>query len=204
MSCAQKAWAAMAIPSHRPPNIDRLASQGTRFDQCHVQHSVCTPSRCSFMTGWYPHVRGHRTLWHLLRPDEPNMLRYLKQAGYQVHWYGKNDLLAQESFADSVTVAQQRGRGMFGENAFTPDDPRYGSFLYEAYDGPLEEHGDYANVQAGIDFLRSKPQEPFILYLPLTFPHCPYSGSAAVARHDRPRRLAAVAPIRLTRPSRIS
>ncbi|MCB0187379.1 MAG: sulfatase-like hydrolase/transferase, partial [Caldilineaceae bacterium] len=49
------------------PNIDALAAQGTRFDQCHVQHSVCTPSRCSMMTGWYPHVRGHRTLWHLLR-----------------------------------------------------------------------------------------------------------------------------------------
>ncbi|MEZ4610162.1 MAG: hypothetical protein R2838_07920 [Caldilineaceae bacterium] len=31
-----------------------------------MQHTVCTPSRCSFMTGWYPHVRGHRTLWHLL------------------------------------------------------------------------------------------------------------------------------------------
>ena len=51
------------------PNMDTLAAQGTRFDQCHVQHTVCTPSRCSFMTGWYPHVRGHRTLWHLLRPD---------------------------------------------------------------------------------------------------------------------------------------
>ncbi len=158
------------------PNIDRLASQGTRFEQCHVQHSVCTPSRCSLMTGWYPHVRGHRTLWHMLRPDEPNLLRYLKQAGYQVYWYGKNDLLAQDSFADSVTVAEQRGSGMFGKNAFARDDPRFGSFLYEPYDGPLEEHGDYANVQAGLDFLRSKPKEPFILYLPLTFPHCPYSA----------------------------
>jgi hypothetical protein len=26
------------------------------------------------MTDWYPHVRGHRSLWHLLQPDEPNKL----------------------------------------------------------------------------------------------------------------------------------
>lgn len=158
------------------PNIDKLAAQGTRFDQCHVQHSVCTPSRCSMMTGWYPHVRGHRTLWHLLRPDEPNMLKYLKQAGYTVLMYGKNDLLAQESFADSVTEAKSHGGGKFGKNPFAPDDPRFYSFLFEPYDGPLEEHGDYANVHAAIDFLRTKPQEPFCIFLPLTYPHCPYSA----------------------------
>ena len=87
----------------RSPNIDRLAAGGTRFDQCHVQHTVCTPSRCSFTTGWYPHVRGHRTLWHMLRPDEPNLLRSFKEAGYDVYWGGKNDLLAPESFPLSVS-----------------------------------------------------------------------------------------------------
>ena len=158
------------------PNINALAAQGTRFDQCHVQHSVCTPSRCSMMTGWYPHVRGHRTLWHLLRPDEPNLLRYLKQAGYQVQWFGKNDLLSQASIADSAGVAERRGKGMFGKPSYAENDPRYYSFLFDPYEGPLEEHSDYACVQAGIDFLRSKPKEPFILYLPLVFPHCPYSA----------------------------
>ena len=160
------------------PNLDALAAQGTRFDQCHVQHSVCTPSRCSLMTGWYPHVRGHRTLWHMLRPDEPNLLRDLRGAGYQVHWYGKNDLLAQASFADSVDVMRRRGASVHGANAFAPDDPRHDSFLYQPYTGALAEHGDYANVHAGIEFLRARPQTPFVLYLPLTFPHCPYSAPA--------------------------
>lgn len=163
-------------PLVRTPHMDALAAEGVRFDQCHVQHSVCTPSRCSMMTGWYPHVRGHRTLWHMLRPDEPNLLRYLKRKGYTVHWYGKNDLLAPGSFADSVDVAESRGKGKFGPNPFIFDDPRYYSFLSEPYTAPLEDHGDYANVQAGIDFLRSKPTQPFLLYLPLTFPHCPYSA----------------------------
>ena len=36
------------------------------------------------MTGWYPHTAGHRTLDNLLKPWEPNLLKYLKDAGYEV------------------------------------------------------------------------------------------------------------------------
>jgi arylsulfatase A-like enzyme len=161
------------------PNMDKLATQGTRFDQCHVQHTVCSPSRCSMMTGWYPHVRGHRTLWHLLRPDEPNLFRSLKQAGYDVRMYGKNDLLAADTFADSVTEARSFGKYPFGKNPYAPDDPRFYSFLYEASTLPLSENSDYANLQAALRFLRSKPKEPFFLFLPLISPHCPYSAPAA-------------------------
>jgi len=164
------------------PNMDQLAAEGVRFENCFVQHTVCSPSRCSFMTGWYPHVCGHRTLWHLLRPHEPNLLKYLKGAGYQIRWYGKNDLLAVASFADSVTSAESRGRRAFGRNPYDLEDPRYHSFLYEPYRGPIEEHSDYVNVHAAIEFLRSQPQEPFLIYLPLLLPHPPYS--APLEWHD--------------------
>ena len=168
-------------PVSPTPNIDRLASQGTRFDQCHVQHPVCTPSRCSFMTGWYPHVRGHRTLWHPLQPDEPNLLHYFKQAGYDVLWGGKNDLLSPGSFADSVTDyrleerstrAVRPSRG--GRNPFAPNDPRFYSFLYEPVAQSIEELNDFAQVDGAISFLDSRPTNPFVLYLPISFPHCPY------------------------------
>ncbi len=162
-------------PLAKTPNIDRLAAGGVRFDQCHVQHTVCTPSRCSFMTGWYPHVRGHRTLWHTLAPDEPNTLRYLKQAGYDVHWIGKNDLLAPESFADSVTkVHDWQWMGGGSRDIFRPDEPGYWSFLY----GPSPDHlTDWHLVEQAVDFLRSrKPDDPpFMLFLPIVQPHCPFS-----------------------------
>lgn len=162
------------------PNIDAFAAEGTLFDQCHVQHTVCSPSRCSMLTGWYPHVRGHRTLWHLLRPDEPNVFRYLKQAGYDVHWFGKNDALSPESFASSVHEAGSKGRGYpFGPSSWSQDDPEFYSFLHEPWTAPLEDHSDYANVQAAIEFLKNRPAQsdrPFVLYLPLIYPHCPYSA----------------------------
>ncbi len=159
------------------PNLDTFAREGTRFHQCHVQHSVCSPSRCSMLSGWYPHVRGHRTLWHLLRPDEPNLFRYLQEAGYEVHWFGKNDALSPASFADSVTQARSYGQGFpFGQPRWSATDPEFYSFLHEPYQGSLEQHSDYANVMAAIKVLRSRPTKPFLLYLPLIYPHCPYSA----------------------------
>ena len=82
-------------PAAVTPNIDRLVqNDAVSFSYAFCQSTVCTPSRCSFMTGWYPHVRGHRTMFHMLHPEhgEPNLLRILKDVAYFVWWGGKNDL----------------------------------------------------------------------------------------------------------------
>ena len=40
------------------PNLDRLASQGTRFAAHYCNSPVCTASRQSFFTGQMPHMSG--------------------------------------------------------------------------------------------------------------------------------------------------
>jgi choline-sulfatase len=131
------------------------------------------------MTGLYPHVSGHRTLWHLLRPHEPNLLRYLKEGGYDVRWWGKNDLLAPESFRDSVSEAGHPGGAARGPNPYPPEDPRHDSFLFDPLPGDYRGTSDHRCVQAAVDFLLSADaDQPFFLFLPLTFPHCPYSAPA--------------------------
>jgi choline-sulfatase len=166
-------------PLVRTPNFDRLASQGVRFEQCHVQNTVCGPSRCSLMTGWPVHVRGHRSLYYFLHPDEPNLFRYLKQNGYDIYWYGKNDLLAPESFADSVTEWEMRagptkGRSG-GRNPFSLDDPHYYSFLYTP-GGDRHETDDWARIEAAIKILERDSRRPFCIYLPLSFVHPPFTA----------------------------
>ena len=165
-------------PLAQMPHYDRVAREGVRFEQCHVQHPVCTPARCSLMTGWYPHVAGHRTLWHLLRPHEPSLFRYLREAGYEVVWHGKNDLYAAESFPLAVDHFYAAQGGHSGPNPYASDDPRYMSFLYEPFPGGLHETQDMRNVDAGIEFLRSRRpgDRPFFLYLPLSMPHPPYAA----------------------------
>lgn len=163
-------------PLVKMPNYDRLAEEGVRFDQCHVQHTVCSPARCSLMTGWYPHVAGHRTLWHLLRTHEPSLFRYLREAGYHVEWHGKNDLYAQDYFPVAVDNWDCEGGKGFARVPWGPDDPRHWSFLAEPEPVGLDEVADMRKVQAGIDFLRArKPgDKPFMLYLPTTMPHPTY------------------------------
>ncbi len=159
-------------PLARTPNFDRLAAEGTRFDQCHVQHTVCTPSRSSFMTGWYPHSAGHRTLWYPLQPHEPNTMRYLKEAGYTVHWLGKNDCLAPGAFESSVTKIYGTGDGRTGSsaNVFAKGEPGYYSFLNGAMDGPPRDALFY---ERAIEYLRSRKADdaPFFMFLPTSFPH---------------------------------
>ncbi|MFG0250348.1 MAG: sulfatase-like hydrolase/transferase, partial [Phycisphaeraceae bacterium JB051] len=162
-------------PLVKTPNIDRLAARGTTFENCFVQHTVCTPSRCSFLTGWYPHVRGHRSLWHLLQPDEPNTLKYLKQNGYDVHCVGKNDALAAESFAESVhEIHMPDGAGHTHRVHNDPADPGFMNFLYE----PMPtDHRDMACAQIAAEYVRNwKPgDKPFMWYITTALPHCPYS-----------------------------
>ena len=172
----------------RTPNLDRLAADGVTFGRCFVPNTVCTPSRCAFMTGWYPHVGGHRTLWNMLQPHEPNLLRYLREAGYYVSWHGKNDLLAPASFASSVdhrsdAPAQQP---TFPGNPWPADHPYHRSF-YQGCRGEAPYHdADRLHVEEAIDLVRRPPDQPFFLYLPLTFPHPPYSVEEPYfSLHDR-------------------
>ena len=163
-------------PLVKTPNMDRLAAEGTRFSQCHVQNTVCEPSRCSFLTGWPVHVRGHRSLYYGLHPDEPNLFRYLKEAGYDVFWFGKNDLLSPDSFAASVTHAEPgTGPTMFTRNLYQLDDPRYYAFLFEKGADPRNT-SDYNNVRSAAEILQRASERPFCIFLPLIYPHPPYSA----------------------------
>lgn len=175
------ALACYGNPVTLTPNFDRLAKEGTRFANCHVQHPYCGPSRCSLLTGWPMSAHGHRSQFFLLRPDEPNMFRYLKDAGYDVFWYGKNDALAQQSFAASATEWHFHPPYL-GEMppalkaAFEKTSP-----CTMLFPGGLDRRntGDYADVQRAIRILeRKEADRPFCIFLPLFYPHPPYMPPA--------------------------
>jgi choline-sulfatase len=185
-------------PVVRTPNIDRLAQQGVRFTNCHVQNTVCGPSRCSLMTGWPVHVRGHRSLYYLLHQDEPNLFRYLKQNGYDVYWYGKNDLLTPDSFPSSVTDWDSRPpRVPPPHNPWPQTDPHYYSFLYGP-GGDRRDTADYANVQAAFRVLE-RSEKPFCIFLPLAYAHPPFSAPAGFHDMYDPSKLPPLRPASLPR-----
>ena len=76
-------------PLARTPNLDRLASQGTRFRAHYCNSPVCTPSRQSFLTGQLPHAAGVTVLTTPLAADKPTLAHQFRKAGYRTAVFGK-------------------------------------------------------------------------------------------------------------------
>jgi arylsulfatase A-like enzyme len=178
----------MGNPAAVTPNLDRLVqTDGVSFRNAFCQNPVCTPSRCSFMTGWYPHVRGHRTMYHMLRADEPVLLKTLKENGYFVWWGGKNDLVpGQLGYDDYCHVKYQPSRPLYpnlhslSDWRGEPGSDTYYSFYYGRLerddDEPHYYDSDWADVLGAIELIKNPPtDQPLCIYLPLGYPHPPYA-----------------------------
>lgn len=173
-------------PAAVTPHLDRIVqSDAVSFRYAFCQNPVCTPSRCSFMTGWYPHVRGHRTMFHMLQPDEPVLLKYLKDNGYYVWWGGKNDLVPRqngfENYCDVKYEAQRPTRPNLhraDEWRGDPDGDNYYSFYagkLDCGDDDVYYDNDWAMVDGAIDLIQqADDDQPLCIYLPLGYPHPPY------------------------------
>ena len=77
------------------PNLDRLATEGTRFTDAHSPSAVCTPTRYGILTGrycWRSRLkRGVLWCWDspLIEPDRLTVGRHLQQHGYGTACIGK-------------------------------------------------------------------------------------------------------------------
>lgn len=195
------------------PALDQLVeSDAVSFANAFCQNPVCTPSRCSFMSGWYPHTRGHRTMFHMLQPDEPNLLRRLKEDGYFVWWGGKNDLVPAQHGFDDVCDVKYEAKGT-PSRPMRPDlhasiewrGDRDGEDFYSFFGGQLPDapagepslyDHDWAMVEGAIDLIRNAPDDqPLCIYLPLSAPHPPYAVEdpwfSAIGRDLLPPRISA-------------
>ena len=198
-------WRADAVgcfgnPMAKTPHVDAACDPGSdprrggdfvAFRRAFCQATVCTPSRCSFLSGWYPHVRGHRTMNHMLHAErgEPNLLRDLKEAGYHVVWCGKNDALPgqdgwqehademlQPSGVNVPGTHSEHWDGLRGE----PGGDNWHSFhlgeLPQPSDGEPFRDNDWARVHAVCDHLKAyEGAQPLCVFLPILYPHPPYA-----------------------------
>ena len=196
-------------PAAVTPVLDAwVETDAVSFSNAYCQSPVCTPSRCSFLTGWYPHVRGHRTMEHMLQPDEPMLLKTLKDEGYFVWWGGKNDVVpAQHGFDAYSTVhyrPSEKLQPMWGVGS-APEETwrgKPGSDTYHSFytgctekdaDAPCYVDRDWAMVHGAIEAIQHAPKDqPLCLYLPLTYPHPPYGVEepwySMIDRHKLPPR----------------
>lgn len=97
------------------PNLDRLASQGMRFEYAFTCQPVCGPARAALQTGQYPSQVGCPTN-HTMPPAEAMVLApTLRKAGYEVGYIGKWHLASfgprggKDDFHDRPVPPERRG-----------------------------------------------------------------------------------------------
>lgn len=166
------------------PNIDALAQDGVSFSDAFCQNPVCVPSRCSFMTGTYPHTNGHRTMGYLLRNGEKNLFELLKNNGYYVWSSGRGDCLSGQD-TKWLNACTDKIYNICGKDKITDDGrgkrglPQFNSFYrgvipVKNNDGICHDN-DYQWTVGCEELIRNaKKDKPFFAFLGLMNPHPPY------------------------------
>ncbi|MDA1280249.1 MAG: sulfatase-like hydrolase/transferase [Chloroflexi bacterium] len=79
------------------PALERLASEGVRFEHAITPHPLCVPARTSVMTGRYPHSTGCRRNETLMPENEQHAFRIWKDNGFVTGLIGKNHCFIEPS-----------------------------------------------------------------------------------------------------------
>ncbi|MHC4213965.1 MAG: sulfatase family protein [Planctomycetota bacterium] len=150
---------------NKTPNLDRIASEGMKFENCFCTNSICTPSRATVLTGKYSHKNGTYVLNTAFDRDQASFPKLLQTAGYHTGVIGKWHLGTEPAGFDYYNL---------GAGYFNPRMKESGT--------PWTERGKllagYTTdkfTDIGIDFMKNRPQEkPFCLLLHYSAPHDPW------------------------------
>ncbi len=145
-------------PHVRTPVLDRLASQGVRFERAFVTQAGCSPSRASFLTGLCPHQNGQIGLstwrFQMYREDTPNVARSLNQAGYRTGIIGKLHINPEEAFPFEFAEIPSANFGRKNLSEYTEAASRF----FEESDKPFFLSISYPDAHR--PFLRQAGKRP--------------------------------------------
>jgi arylsulfatase A-like enzyme len=139
----------------KTPNIDKLAKEGLRFTNAFLTASSCSPSRCSIISGKYPHCDGAFELHTPLPQSEIPFPLLLKNKGY---------------------YTAQAGKWHMGPAAYRAFD------LYTDGNGYNNGNGGENNW---VKFIKERPKEkPFFFWLASHDAHRPWGADTFRITHD--------------------
>ena len=169
-------------PTIRTPNIDRLATQGTRLTDFYIPSSSCSPSRGALLTGRYPDRNG---LAHQLSVEEnwagiglPHSERilpeFLRDRGYVTGAFGKWNI----GFAEG---SRPTDRGFDEYIGCISGNCDYYTHIYNGRldmrvgTEPRKLTGYTTDIfaDAAADFIHRNASRPFFVYVPFNAAHYP-------------------------------
>ncbi|HBF17169.1 MAG TPA: iduronate-2-sulfatase [Verrucomicrobiales bacterium] len=181
----------------KTPNIDRLASQGTRFTKAYCQGTYCGPSRASFMSGYYPHALkmlgygsprpaiGERATWaqhfknngyHTARVSK--IFHMGVPGGIEKGTDGADDPASwTERFNSAGPEWKAPGDGETLENnadGRKPGPVGGNTFVVVEADGNDLVHSDGKTAAKAVELIKQNRDKPFFLGVGFVRPHVPF------------------------------
>lgn len=159
------------------PNLDKLASEGVLFTNAHTSSPVCSPTRCSLLTGLHTPIHGCIENGINRRTDVEVFPDYLKKQGYTNIMVGKTHF---GPVPDSFDIQYV----LHGEKSSNSDD-FYGQHLKEhgferasSHPNPIPEElfMDAFLVDTTIeqiDKVLAEKKGPFFAFCSMPSPHGP-------------------------------
>ena len=169
-------------PFIQTPGMDRLASEGVRFENAFSPTALCSPSRASFLTGAYAHHHGvlnNHTPW---TGQMTTFLETLSQSGYATAFIGKwhmpGEGLPEMPFLDRfVSYTYREGQGAYFNCPMIVDGQEVPS--RKAY--ITEEITDYAIEFIQENLAQGEGRRPFCVYMAHRPGHPPFQAPKGIA-----------------------
>lgn len=77
------------------PNMDRIANEGVRMDNCYAVNALSGPSRACILTGKFSHINGFTDNASTFDGNQQTFPKLLQAAGYQTSIVGKWHLITE-------------------------------------------------------------------------------------------------------------
>lgn len=171
-------------PFVQTPNLKRLASRGTVFENCYVPSPLCRPARSAFMSGRRVHEIQAYNNCNVFTLDFPTYGRMLRDQGVHTVHVGKTDVYdrgAQLGFSEMILPGDREPPGDIAISRNPLAIRRGGEARGEMY-GPHENpfSADEALIRAAIDWLErqsnklGKSGKPWTMVVNIAKPHFPH------------------------------
>ena len=181
----------------RTPNIDQLASEGTKYTKAYTQYPVCGPSRASLMFGYYPNATntyGYVSGRDKVGPSRKSLSQLFKENGYYTarvskiyHMGVPIDIETGSNGQDDEASWTERYNSQgpewtaVGEAELVQNNPyglkpRKGGNVMTIVkaDGDDLIHSDGKTAEKAMQLIKRHKDNPFFLAVGLVRPHVPF------------------------------
>jgi arylsulfatase A-like enzyme len=166
-------------PILKTPNLDRMASNGIRFDQFYAGGPVCSPTRATILTGRTHDRTGVFDHGYALRKQEKTLPQALKRAGYATGHFGKWHLCGLRGPGVPILKTDAHGPKAFGFEKWLSVTNFFDLNPIMSRQGEIEEFkGDSSEiiVEEALKFMQTETEKgkPFFCVIWYGTPHSPF------------------------------